>query len=320
MLIGVGFVSAIDLPDWKDKYVNDFAGILNGNQSVELRAVLAGVDVDTTAEVSVVTIAECAPYDISQYSIELARKWTIGKKEKDNGFLILYCQAENRIRGEVGRGLEGILPDSKVGRLLDENYVPLRDAGDVPTGIVNFAKQIAQVIEDNKEEVIAGKAGVSVISSVFIYIFFAIFIILFIWLWSAGAKSNARVGDKSSQGVKKSGVYNFVSGFISIGLAIFLFIFINPFIGIVAYFILNAVFKAVRGVRCDRDGLKMNKIGREGSRETYKCPKGHVGWIVAAAAAGYWMGHHGFGGSSSGGGFGGGGFGGGGFGGGGAGR
>jgi uncharacterized protein len=85
--------------------------------------------------------------------------WGVGKKDKNNGFLILYCLAENKIFAATGYGLEGILPDSKIGRLLDENYVPLRDSGNVQQGIIDFSNAIAQVIVDNKEEVLSGQAG-----------------------------------------------------------------------------------------------------------------------------------------------------------------
>ncbi|MBI2671460.1 TPM domain-containing protein [Candidatus Woesearchaeota archaeon] len=316
LIISLSIASAAELPNWQDKYVNDFAGIFNASQVSEVRGLLAAVDGSTTAEIVVVTAPECTPFGgAEQYAYNIAIKWGIGKKEKDNGFLILYCRAENRIRGEVGRGLEGILPDSKVGRLLDEEYVPLKNRGDAAGGIISFTKAVASVVEENKEEVIAGKTGPTRFSYLLFFIIAFFFIIL---LFSIGSRS---VDDKSIHGIKNSRAYNFVTGFISIVFAGILFFTVNPVFGVAAYFILNAIFKAIKGIKCEKDGLRMEKIGRKGNRNFYKCPNEHVGWILAAATAGYWIGHGLSGGGFSGGGFsGGGGFGGGGFSGGGASR
>ena len=190
------FAYAAGLPSWKDRYANDFAGIFNDSQLGELRALFAGVDSDTSAELVFVSAAECAPFAPSQYANELFVKWGIGKKDKDNGLLILYCKSENKIWVEAGYGLEGILPDSKVGRMLDDFYVPLRDGGDVPGGIIGFSEQAAQVIEENKEEVLSGQASPQ--GSEFSYVFFFIWLAIFILIVISRAKRRKHSGRGSS--------------------------------------------------------------------------------------------------------------------------
>lgn len=181
MLIGVVLVSAA-LPSWQDKYVNDFGGVFNATQVEGLRSTLVGIDVNTTAEVVVVTDSECASKGgQSQYAFDLLNGWKVGKAEKDNGLLVLYCKEEKKIFIATGYGLEGILPDSKIGRLLDENYVPLRDAGDAQGGIISFVNAVSLVIEENKAEVIAGKAGGSS-SDVSFWWVFVIFMLIMIFV------------------------------------------------------------------------------------------------------------------------------------------
>jgi len=181
LLVSITLVYAVDFPQWQDKYVNDFAGVLSSQQSSELKSLFAGVDSDTTAEVVFVSIADCGG-DYDGYAIGLAKEWKIGKEDKDNGLLILYCPNESptqRLFVATGHGLEGILPDSKVGRLLDESYVPLRDAGNFSEGIVAAAYSLSQVIEDNKAEVLSGKAGGSN-KKYGDWILFALIILIFI--------------------------------------------------------------------------------------------------------------------------------------------
>ena len=159
-LVLFGTVAAAQaIPDYTDKYVNDFAGVFNATQVAELRSLFASVDQQTTAEITVLTVDTVSPMDMSQYAQEVFDKWKIGKADKDNGLLILYAKQENKIWVQTGYGLEGILPDSKIGRILDEQYVPRRDAGNVTDGIIEASKALAQVVIDNADEVRSGQAG-----------------------------------------------------------------------------------------------------------------------------------------------------------------
>jgi len=137
---------AVDFPQYTDRYVNDFAGILNADQISGLRVLLSDIEQNTTAQVVVVTVGNLSGYAPSQYATELAAQWGVGRADVDNGLLILYASTENKIFAATGYGMEGILPDSKIGRLLDQYYVPQRDAGNVPQGIVDFTQAAAGVI------------------------------------------------------------------------------------------------------------------------------------------------------------------------------
>ena len=192
-------LNAQDFPNYYDKYVDDFAHIFNNNQINELRNTLIEVDRNTTAEVVVVTINSTEPLTPSQYRTELFNKWKIGKADNDNGLLILYSLKENRIEIETGYGLEGILPDSKLGRMLDEDYVPYRDKNQVTQGIVLFAKDVAKVIQDNKQEVLSPNKGYSgfnmysfgistFISLLFPFAFLIIFIIIIYKIVNTGGR------------------------------------------------------------------------------------------------------------------------------------
>ncbi len=199
LVVSTGIVYALEgIPTAKDKYVNDYGSILNLSQQSELRVLFSGIDSETTAEITFISVAECAPYAPSDLAIKIGQEWKVGKADRDNGLVILYCVAENKIFAATGYGLEGILPDSKIGRLLDESYVPLRDAGQVSEGIVDFSYIVSQVIIDNKEEVLSGQAGPKRGLS-FSQILFLILIAFFIF------RVIARIIQKSSS--KKTGFW-----------------------------------------------------------------------------------------------------------------
>ncbi|MBI2446109.1 TPM domain-containing protein [Candidatus Micrarchaeota archaeon] len=171
---------AAELPAYRDAYVNDFAGVLDAAQAAELHSLFSGIRETTTAQIVFVSVQTTAPDTPSAVRTRLLNAWGVGDKEKDNGILILYAVKERRIEVEVGYGLEGILPDSKVGRLLDETYVPLRDANRTNEGIVAFSHAAAQVIQDNAEDVRAGKTADEGGLDWFLVMYILLFILIFV--------------------------------------------------------------------------------------------------------------------------------------------
>ena len=116
-------VSAIIKPT-SNFYVNDYANILSEEteQYIMNRSVALN-NVDGT-QIVVVTVKNLEGMSLESYSLEVARSFGIGSKEKNNGLLILLALEERELRTEVGTGLEGIIPDGKSGRIQDEYMIP----------------------------------------------------------------------------------------------------------------------------------------------------------------------------------------------------
>ena len=156
--------------------------------------------------------------------------------------------------------------------------------------------------------------------------YFSIIFIFVIWMIIVirGIMSHKIVGVKgkiSYYGIKSNSLFVVFNFIVSVIILVIFAIFVNVILGVIAFILINAILAKWRGVRCKKDGMRMKKIGKKGDYESYKCPKGHIGGILIAAAVASAV-HHGVwaGGGFGGGGFGGGGFGGGMSGGGGAGR
>lgn len=103
----------------EDLYVNDFAGVINSDDHDTMLAFATKLYNATTSQVVVTTVSDFGGLEKEEYALRLSREWGIGQKDKDNGVLILLSKGDRQIRIEVGRGLEGALPDSKVGRIID---------------------------------------------------------------------------------------------------------------------------------------------------------------------------------------------------------
>lgn len=128
MLWLVGCGESEPLPSATERFfVNDFADVMS--DADEQTVYEAGVRLyeKTQAQVVLVTVNTLGGRDLESYALELARAWGIGDEEQDNGVLLLFTTDGPHSRLEIGYGLEGALPDSKAGRILDTYLVPAYD-------------------------------------------------------------------------------------------------------------------------------------------------------------------------------------------------
>lgn len=118
----------IPIPTAKeDVYIYDENNIIDDDVEKKLNLWLVELEKKTTAEFAVITTDSLRDYEIEEYANKIFNSLGIGKKEKDNGVLLLISKPDNRVRLEIGRGLEGCLNDSKCGRILDNYFVPYRE-------------------------------------------------------------------------------------------------------------------------------------------------------------------------------------------------
>ena len=125
---------ALDAPKLTGR-INDQAGLLSPETRQLLDQKLAAFERDTSNQVAVLTIASLQGDDIDQFSIRVADAWKLGQKGKDNGVLLVLAQAERKVRIEVGRGLQGVLPDITAGRIIRETMRPHLKSGNFDQGI-----------------------------------------------------------------------------------------------------------------------------------------------------------------------------------------
>jgi uncharacterized protein len=127
-------------------YVSDFARVLSPEAVARLDRICGQLDhSQANAQVAIVTVHTLEGEDAADYAGQLEEKWHIGKKGTDRGVLVLLAVNDRKRRIDVGFGLEGILPDGKLGDIGRE-MVPYLRANDYDTAITNAVSEIAQVI------------------------------------------------------------------------------------------------------------------------------------------------------------------------------
>lgn len=127
-------------------FVEDQAGVLGPEYISLIDAVSRELESKVGAELAVVTVDDLDGLTVEDYAEKLFKRFGIGKKEQDNGLLLLFSQGDRKVRIEVGYGLEGVINDAKAGRMLDEHAVPLFKQGEYGRGLFETALTVAQEV------------------------------------------------------------------------------------------------------------------------------------------------------------------------------
>jgi uncharacterized protein len=127
--------------------VVDDAGILDAGTRHDLERLAMQVKGSKGAEIVVLTVRTTAPLDEFSYGMKVTSAWKLGSAEKDDGLLFLIAVDDHHARFFTGYGLEGVLPDGRLGEILDRFVVPRFRAGDYPGGIRAGMGEIARVLE-----------------------------------------------------------------------------------------------------------------------------------------------------------------------------
>ena len=140
-LISARYVNSQDIPDRPEppRLVNDYAGILSGDQVTILEQKLVAFNDSTSTQIAVVIVKSLNGYDKNDFAQRLGQKWGIGHQGKNNGIVVLVKPKYPNEKGEVsiqtGYGLEGVLPDAICKRIRDNELIPKFAQGDYFGGI-----------------------------------------------------------------------------------------------------------------------------------------------------------------------------------------
>lgn len=142
-------VKAMDIPNPNSSfYVLDQANLISTSVELDIVQLSEALYNETGAQIVVVTLDNLNGYDLEQFSVQLFRDWGIGDKEKNNGVLIILALEEREVRIEVGYGLEGAIPDSVVGRILDDTMLVSLQEGDYDSAFYNTYEAVLNRVMD----------------------------------------------------------------------------------------------------------------------------------------------------------------------------
>lgn len=180
------------------RLVNDFAKIFTAEQNESLERALLAYNDSTSTQIYVVTVTDLKGYAASDFATTLGQEWGIGQKGKDNGLVILIKPRIGNSRGDVfiatGYGVEHVLNDARVGRIIDNYMIPYFAQGDYYSGtrnaIVAIMKSLSGEFDADSAEGVPAGAIVALL---------VVIALLFI-AYTRGPKDNNHRGGNSSRG------------------------------------------------------------------------------------------------------------------------
>ncbi|MDZ7938086.1 MAG: TPM domain-containing protein [Rhodoferax sp.] len=115
--------------------VVDQTGTLTAAQSSALSGKLAAIEQFQGSQLVVLLVASTQPEDIASYAQRVADVWKIGRREVGDGLLIVVAKNDRKVRIEVAKTLEGVIPDLMAKRIINEQITPAFKAGDFAGGL-----------------------------------------------------------------------------------------------------------------------------------------------------------------------------------------
>jgi uncharacterized protein len=145
LLAPAAALAAPKFPPLTGRVVDD-ANLLSPQAESKLTDELATLEAQTGHQLVVATVPTLQGYEIEDYGYQLLRTWGIGRKDEDDGIILLVAPKERKVRIEVGYGLEPVMTDALSSLIIQRAILPAFKAGDYEKGVVAGTEAIARQI------------------------------------------------------------------------------------------------------------------------------------------------------------------------------
>ncbi len=142
-------VLAFTVPQNPTGFVQDYAGMLSADEISQLETKLQNFEKATTNEIAVVTISSLDGDVIENVAQDIFTKWGIGKKDKNNGVLLLISLADRKTRIQTGYGVEGDLTDIATSYIQSDIITPAFRDGKYFDGINGAVDKMIEALGGN---------------------------------------------------------------------------------------------------------------------------------------------------------------------------
>jgi uncharacterized protein len=138
-----------DLPR-PTSYLTDLTRTLSEVDKQRIESYLASVAAQLEVQFAVAMVPTVGESTPEEFAVRLFENWGVGDRERDDGLLMLIALEDRAVRFETGYGLEGILPDGRLGGILRAEVLPRFRSGDVAGGILAGLQAAAAVVAESK--------------------------------------------------------------------------------------------------------------------------------------------------------------------------
>jgi uncharacterized protein len=146
LLFGSGALAEVAVPPLRAP-VTDLTGTLTSEQIATLDQRLRAFEAKKGSQIAILIVPTTQPETIEQYGIRVAEAWKLGRQGVNDGAVLLVAKNDRAVRIEVGRGLEGPLPDVLADRIIEQVIAPRFRNNDFFGGIREAIERMIALIE-----------------------------------------------------------------------------------------------------------------------------------------------------------------------------
>ena len=152
LFLTVGFLSFFVFckqnPAKQIRWVYDYESVLDSIQEKQLSDLYIDHEKKTTNEIVLITTPDYGvDTSILWYSVNMFRNLGIGKKDINNGVLIVFSGANRQVRIATGYGTEKVLKDEIAWRIIDSLMTPYFRKNEMFEGIWAGSKAVVEFLE-----------------------------------------------------------------------------------------------------------------------------------------------------------------------------
>lgn len=105
--------------------VLDISNLFIPSEKEDLTIKIIDFEKRSENQIAILTIDSIKPYnDIKQYGNDVCNYWGVGKKDKDNGLVIVVCKPCRKVALSTGYSTEQILTDSICKSIIENTIIP----------------------------------------------------------------------------------------------------------------------------------------------------------------------------------------------------
>lgn len=132
--------------------VMDEPGLLSPNTKIQIEDYIRQLHQNNGPQLQVYVTSSLQGEEIEQVAIQIFDQWKLGEAKKDNGILFLIAPSAKKMRIEVGRGLEGDIPDVIAKRIIADVVTPYFKRGEYDFGVAQGVAAIGHYINATPEQ------------------------------------------------------------------------------------------------------------------------------------------------------------------------
>lgn len=141
LLATAWLIAQVDLPPHGNRSVHDLAGVLDPEDAAAMERLHTELFQETDVAIVVVTVPSLEGEPIETFAVRIGTEWGVGKADEDRGIVVVLSDEDRRVFVATGYGVEGYLPDGRVGAMIDRALPAFRQ-NDFSTGLRAISSQL----------------------------------------------------------------------------------------------------------------------------------------------------------------------------------